>query len=153
TGPASRMDAGPAGQGIDREAGIVRQRRPVGAARGSERLEAGLAGKVAFGLRWPGEPERAGRQRLGAPRPPQIGDLAQLALVVAAENQPRTAFEGAGHQATAVCCRITSSSIPWRARRMSSLKLSGENGLPSAVPWTSTMPPLPVMTKLASVSA
>ena len=36
---------------------------------------------------------------------------------------------------------------------ISAANSSSENGAPSAVPWISTMPPLPVMTKLASVPA
>ena len=39
------------------------------------------------------------------------------------------------------------------ASPIKSANCSSEKGSPSAVPWISTMPPLPVMTKLASVSA
>ena len=55
---------------------------------------------------------------------------------------------------TAIFCSATSSRdalLGQRHQRGELLFL--ENGSPSAVPWISTMPPLPVMTKLASVSA
>ena len=57
------------------------------------------------------------------------------------------------HQAIAAFCFATSSPMPLRASARSSASVSSEKGSPSAVPWISTMPPDPVMTKLASVPA
>jgi hypothetical protein len=56
-------------------------------------------------------------------------------------------------QASASFCRSTRRATPRRARRSIASSSSSEKGAPSAVPCTSTRPPLPVMTKLASVCA
>jgi hypothetical protein len=55
--------------------------------------------------------------------------------------------------ATAAFCIATSFATPPLASRSRPKNSSSEKGLPSAVPCTSTRPPDPVMTKLASVSA
>src|SRR5690606_11327859 len=67
-------------------------------------------------------------------------------------------FDRGGHgkalsQAIACFCMATRSAMPARASAIRLETSSSVNGLPSAVPWISTMPPEPVMTKLASVSA
>ncbi len=54
---------------------------------------------------------------------------------------------------TASFCRSTSRPMPARASARRLAKSSSLKGVRSAVPWISTMPPEPVMTKLASVSA
>ena len=71
--------------------------------------------------------------------------------VAAIENglqNPRRA-----HQAMACFCMSTSSPMPFLASARSSPSVASEKGSPSAVPWISTMPPDPVITKLASVPA
>ena len=44
--------------------------------------------------------------------------------------------------ATAIFCRSTSRAMPFLASAISAANCSSLNGSPSAVPWTSTMPPL-----------
>ncbi len=84
-------------------------------------------------------------------------DLAELARVVGGDHQPFAAFERARHQGDrqriASFCSSTSWPMPPLASARSAWSSSSVNGAPSAVPWISTMPPDPVMTKLASVSA
>src|SRR6185295_10760439 len=58
-----------------------------------------------------------------------------------------------GAQDNACCCKEMSSAIPDLARSSISKNLASAKGSPSAVAWISTMPPVPVATKLASVSA
>ena len=57
------------------------------------------------------------------------------------------------YQATAIFCKDTRRSMPPRASFIRLPNSSSENGAPSAVPWISTTPPLPAITKLLSVSA
>ena len=59
---------------------------------------------------------------------------------------------GAAYASAAFCI---ATSWPIEARASASILISSAslNGAPSAEPWTSTRPPEPVMTKLASVSA
>ena len=54
---------------------------------------------------------------------------------------------------TSAFCMATSRSTPERARPSMRISSASLNGAPSAEPWTSTRPPEPVSTKLASVSA
>ncbi len=56
-------------------------------------------------------------------------------------------------QARAPRCSSTRVAMPLRASPKSCAKSSAENGFCSAVPWISTISPLPVSTKLASASA
>ena len=60
---------------------------------------------------------------------------------------------GRAHHAIAAFCLATSSPMPFLASARSSASVASEKGSPSAVPWISTMPPDPVITKLASVPA
>src|SRR5690606_159534 len=65
-------------------------------------------------------------------------------------------FEDGGRlhpHATAICCRLTSREMPFLASSIRDRNSCSLKGMPSAVPCISTMPPLPVITKLASVPA
>ena len=120
------------------------------------RLDGGVLGEHVAGLVGHGQAELAGRHRLDPERRQQLLHLAQLAGIVGGDHDlagQRAVHAGFLYAATAFFCRSTSCATPALARRRRFRNSSSENGLPSAVPWTSTMPPEPVMTKLASVSA
>src|SRR5207248_400312 len=53
---------------------------------------------------------------------------------------------------SAAFCLAMSSAIPCIASASSASICAAENGAPSAVPWTSTKPPEPVITTFMSVS-
>ena len=138
------------------------------ALRGRMGLDGGVLGEHVAGLGGHGQAELAGRHRLDAERRQQLPHLAQLAGIVGGDDdlagqltmhgcilgeECSGVLDGGSAQATVFFCRSTSCATPALARRRRLRNSSSENGLPSAVPWTSTMPPEPVMTKLASVSA
>ncbi len=68
-------------------------------------------------------------------------------------NDKLVAGANANQSFRAFFCSATSSDVPFRASVKSSVNCASLNGAPSAVPCISTNPPLPVSTKLASVSA
>src|SRR5438046_9779815 len=100
--------------------------------------------------------ERAGADRVDAIRRNQRIYLGDLAGVVAGDDQlfagPDLARHAAQTPSAARCCRIN-SAITARASASMRAKLASSKGAASAVAWISTMPPEPVSTKLASVSA
>ena len=86
-GPAGGIDAGRAVQRGDAEARIVRQCGQPAGGRRRHRLDPGIAGEIGsvfLGFR---QAERAGGDDLDAERTQQRLDLAQLAGVVAGENE------------------------------------------------------------------
>jgi len=149
------MDAGCAIEGGDAESGIVGQCGKAAGGGRRQRLDFGIADEVGRGFIGFGQAEFAGGNHGDMVRGKQLGDLAQLAGVVGGHDQPAAGGELAGHQAasTALRCMSNNCVVPCRASAMSSLNWASLNGVFSAVPWISTMPPLSVSTKLASASA
>ena len=121
---------------------------------------AASAFKVAFSSNVVPVSSGAGRPRSAAdtistPKPRQHGpDLASLATIVGGHNQLGP-DEAARHYDLPIArrCRRVSSPMPFLASSSSATNSGSLNGLSSAVPWTSTMPPEPVSTKLASACA
>src|SRR5581483_12289446 len=102
-----------------------------------------------FGL---GQVQLGRRHRLDAVAREQLAHLGKLALVVGGDDEASGDLPGHAH-ITASFCRSTSLVMPLRARPMSAINWSSLNATFSAVACTSTMLPLPVITKFASVSA
>ena len=87
-------------------------------------------------------------QRLERDLRQQAAELAQLVRVAGGEHD--------GHRqalCVAAACAARSSSIPLAASASRSSRCARESGVRSAVAWTSTRPPSPVMTTFASTSA
>ncbi len=150
-GPAGREQPGRSVERVHAQARIVREGRQPGGVRRRPRLDGGVLGEHRAGLVRLGQVQLAGRDRLDAEGGQQLAHLAQLAGIVGRDHDPPG--EEAAHQAIACFWSATSSATPALASRRRLRNSSSENGFTSAVPCTSTMPPLPVMTKLASVSA
>ena len=146
---------GAATECTDAKPGIVGQRRQARRICGSQRLDPGIALEAVLGLVRLGQTQRPGRDHLDPERRQQFENLAQLALVVAGQDQPGANSDGARHHAASIAsrCIANSRSVPTRARRINSKNCASLNGSFSAVPWISTMPPPSVRTKLASASA
>ena len=164
SGPARRMDAGLAAEGIDREARVVREGGQARALRGGLRLDARIGAEGRAGLVRLGQAELAGRDRQDAVEREQLAHLDELAGIMRRDHQAAAdaAVRGRGVRrrqgcapahVTAIFCRSTSLPMPLRASASRASSCSSLNGVFSAVPCTSTMLPVPVMTKLASVSA
>src|SRR6185312_4183029 len=125
----------------------------AGPCRG-ERLDGGVALERRAGLGRRRQAEVGHRHDLDAERRQHGADLFGLAAVVRGDDQLRRG-EAARHQLFPIAsrCSRVSSVTPFLASSMSSMNCGSLNGSFSAVPCTSTMPPLPVSTKLASASA
>src|SRR5689334_16524215 len=115
-------------------------------------LDGGILGEHVTRLGGNGQPEFARRNGLDAERSQKLLHLAQFASVVGGDDDLAGERAVRAH-ATAFFWRSTSWATPALASRSRLRNSSSEKGLPSAVPCTSTMPPEPVITKLASVSA
>ena len=110
----------------------------------------GVFGETGAGLFRFGQVKIARAHRLDAMRPQERLDFAHLALIVTGDDQTTAARQ---FHASARFCNSINSPMPLRASPSSCANWSSVKGAPSAVPCTSTKPPLPVSTKLASVSA
>src|SRR5437764_944007 len=75
-------------------------------------------------------------------------DLMNLARVPGGQRQRRSARLTLRHPPSVCRWNAVSRSIPDVARSISASSWALLNGVPSAVPWTSTSPPVPVMTTL-----
>src|SRR6185312_3785974 len=146
--PARRVDARVAADRRDDEAGIVTERGEEAALGPRPGLERGVGLEGVAGLLGLGKAELGGADRLDAIGREQHGELVELAGIVGGDQQLP------GHQRPSAvrCCRVN-SAMPARARSSMRANSESSNGAPSAVAWISTIPPLPVITKLASVSA
>src|SRR4029077_5491210 len=150
SGPPRGMNAGIAIERVDHQAGIVgKGHRATGARRGDS-FDACVGGERLAGLFWLGQTEFGRRLRGDAVRREQLAHFLQLAGVVGGDHHRPCEFFA---HMTAIFCRLTSFSIPLRARPSNAANWSSLKGIFSAVAWISTMLPEPVMTKLASVSA
>src|ERR1700722_3578151 len=151
-GPARRIDSRRAVERIDHQAGIVGEGGQAGRSRRGLRLDARVVAKAHAGLVRFYEIEFTRRYGVDAVRRKQFAHLGELAGIM------RRDHETAGDAAmlthiTAIFCRSTSLAMPLRASANSAANSASENGVFSAVACISTILPVPVRTKLASVSA
>ncbi len=150
--PARRIDAGRPAECRDAKAAVVGERGEVRGLRRGKRLQFRVRAEGLAGFLRLVEAEIAGRHRLDAEGRKQIGNLADLAGIVACDDKFST-FEGPRHFAMVSFCSFTRSATLALASLRSERNSSSEKGSRSAVPWISQIPPCPVMTKFASVSA
>src|SRR3569623_1044887 len=85
------------------------------------------------------------RRRFDCERFEDARNFAQLARIARGDDQFL-------HDASAFCWAAVIWPMPAVARSSKASSVARENGVPSAVPCTSTMPPLPVITTFMSVS-
>ena len=156
-GPARRIDAGRAAERIDHEAGIVgegRQAAPRSAA--AIALIAALARKsspVSSGSGRPSSPAETASTPCGASSSRISPSLPGLWVAITSRPVIR-AVHVRSDSGDRELLQFDQPRDALRARVPSARGTRPrENGVLSAVPWISTMPPSPVMTKLASVSA
>src|SRR5690606_9768188 len=158
--PAGGIDARLAAEGGDLEAGIVGDGRQSGGRAGGARLQNRVLFEVQAGFLGLRQAEIAGRQHLQAIGRQQRRVLAVLAGVVGGQHQPVAGPEAPdGRVVHRVLPHADPSALAWWAQisftpysaRLSSFSnCPCVNGTSSAVPCTSTTPPLAVSTKLAS---
>ncbi len=147
------MNARLAAECRDLKPGIVGERSKPEAFAAATAFSRALPVKARLGLIRLRQAELARRHDLDAVGRNEIGDLAHLALVVAGDDEARAGAQTRRHQATVSFCSCTSSAMPRRASSISASNCSWLKASCSAVPCTSTMPPEPVITKLASACA
>ena len=98
--PARRIDARRSAKRLDAKAGIVGKRRLAACLRGGERLQLRIGAEGVTRLFGLVEPEIAGGQGLDAERCKQFPDLADLAAIMAGDNE-RLFRKLAAHRPTA----------------------------------------------------
>src|SRR5258706_7023466 len=146
--PAGGMDAGRAAQRRHLKSGIVGKCGVMCRLGGGARLQHGIAGEAVFGFFRFVQAKFIGADDMQAPGREQLANLAHLALIVARHHQRIAAAEF--HAAMTPSCSVTSSAMPLRASLSMWANCSSLNGAPSAGAFSSTRPPLPVSTKIAS---
>src|SRR5215218_1410004 len=132
---------------------VSKDGQAAGACRG-QRLDRGVLLEGHAGLVGSGQAEVACRDDLDTERSQHGANLARLAAVVGGHDQLGQG-EATRHYDLPIAsrCSRASSPTPFLASAISSRNCVSLKGLSSAVPWTSTMPPSPVSTKLASAWA
>ena len=154
-GVAPGPDAGAAVERVDLEAGIVGDRRQAGLSGAETGLDPGVRLERLAGLvRVVADPEVVEADELSPVELEQLAQLGQLVRRVRGDEQPRRA--GSGHRLTVARISVwaaNSFSSPDVARSIRPSIAARSNGLPSAVPWTSTNVPASVPTTLKSTSA
>src|SRR5947209_5675748 len=128
------------------DARVVGNREPPRRGGGGARLAEGVLGE---GLAVLGREHHARRQRVHVVGREQGGELPQLVVVAGGEDEPHQRAAAS----TAAAWTARSSSMPAAASSSSSSRCARCSGVRSAVACTSTSPPSPVITTLASTSA
>ena len=161
-GEAGRPDPGRPAECLRLDPAVVGEGRAPGRLRRRPRLD-----QRVFGV---GVPRllRAGMllgQRIERHAGQQPGELAQLVIVAGREQQPhrRAVLSATGRVAvsrpvasphrSAASCASRRPSMPICASASNSSRCVRDSGVRSAVAWTSTSPPSPVITTFASTSA
>src|SRR4051812_12156816 len=139
SGIASGVDPRAPPERGDCDAGVVGDDRLPGRRGGGACLDQRVGLERVGGLGWQHD---AVRQRAQIERQ-DLRQLAQLVLVAGGEDQAEAASS----------CASRRRAMPAPASSSSSSSEARESGVRSAVAWTSTSPPSPVMTTLASTSA
>src|SRR5207237_6796030 len=119
---------------------------------GCFRFDAGVFRETRAGLLRFWQPELRSADDRNAESFDQGTNFRDFPGIVAGNDQTITGLE-TDQSFSASFWAATSDNTPRRASASSSANCVSLKGTPSAVPWTSTNPPLPVSTKLASVSA
>ncbi len=132
------------------DARVVGERGPAGGRGGRARLGERVLREGRARLR---RERHVRRQRLELDRQHDLRQLAQLVVVAGGEDEPHGPRAAQAAAATASCWAARSSSMPAAARASSSSSDARDSGVRSAVACTSTSPPSPVITTLASTSA
>ena len=155
SGPAQRAEWMPGApvQGRDHEARIVGQGRAPRTVGRRPGLDGGILGEIAAGLRGLGQAERGRRDGRDPERRQQRADLPHLPAIVAGDRQPGAGEAAAHAGASAARCKAPSSATPFFASVSMAPNSPSEKGASSAAAWISTIPPVAVMTKFASVEA
>ncbi len=130
---------------------IVGERRNFGALGGGAGFYHGIGDKARAGFFRLRQAEFRGRDRHHAERREEFPHLGELSRIMGREDE--LSFKLAPHQPIALFCSSTSFAIPDLASASKACSWASENTAASAVAWTSTRDPAPVMTKFASVSA
>src|SRR5580704_8782695 len=174
--PARRMDSRRAVERIDHQAGIIGKSGQAARKRCGLRLDPRVVAKAHAVLVRFWQIELTRRYGVDAVRRKQFAHLGELAGIMGGDNQTtddgrrRTDFpmdsrrvaylssviccpSSVVRHPTAIFCKSTSLAMPLRASASSAANSASENGVFSAVAWISTILPVPVRTKLASVSA
>jgi hypothetical protein len=162
----SRVPPGPhAGspvEGVDLETGVVGEGRQPGPPRTEPGLDPGVRRERLAGLLGVvGDAQVVEADELAALEPEELAQLAELVDRVGRDEEARTRHRPTRHRRTRhrrTVARISvwaanRRSSPDEARSISPSIACRSNGLPSAVPWTSTNVPASVPTTLKSTSA
>ena len=144
-GVARQINAGGAAEGGDAESGIVGEGRQAGKLGGMTGLGQRIFDEGAVRLLGFRNAELALGDDFETERRQQCVQLVHLLGVVGGEDDLL-------HVASALCWAAISCRMPASARSVRVFICGRVNGVPSAVPWISTMPPEPVMTTFMSVS-
>src|SRR5215469_5514563 len=155
-GPARRVDPRSAAERRDDETGIVGQcGHPARFCRGCC-LQHRIGLEAVAGFVGLGDAERDCGDGLDRKWRQQRRNFLDLAPVMAGNQQPIPGELARVHTTpspSAARWCLVSSATPARASRSISAKSASSNGAPSAVAWISTIPPVAVSTKFASVCA
>ena len=150
-GEAGRVHAGAPAERRGRDPRVVGDRRLAGRRVRGARLDQRVVGEGLARLRGQLDLRRAAGT---SSTPVRISrELAQLVLVAGRDDEPRLrAHPGSGRRRPPPGPRAGARS-PARRARAARRARRARRGVRSAVAWTSTRPPSPVMTTLASTSA
>ena len=99
------------------------------------------------------EPQLVERHQLGALEPEQLAQLAELVLATGGDEEPGTSRSHRRTVASTSACAANSVARPSSARSSIDVIDARSNGLPSAVPCSSTYVPASVPTTFMSTSA
>src|SRR5688500_16423605 len=150
-GPARREDAGSVAQGCDAEAAVVGERRQAGKVGGRARLQIRVVDEGGADLVRLRQFELRRRDRLDAIGTEQVDDLADLAFIVAGDDEPPRLEPS--HRPVTLSWAVKISAQPIRASLSSRSNPSSSKHSPSAAICASTSLPSSVSTKLPSQPA
>src|SRR5574343_695398 len=146
------LHAGVPAQRVHAQAGVVGDRGQAGAVRGVAGLGQRVLDEGDVGLLGLDHAQAALRHQLQRQLTEERRQLLELLRVVGGQHQAHRAHSCTGGWASASFWACTRSAMPWVARASIASISARLKGTPSAVPWTSTKPPAPVITTFMSVS-
>src|SRR5262249_27375104 len=159
SGVARRLHAGRAVERFDADAGVVRQRGQLREPARVPCLRQRVLDEACMWLVRLRDPELRLRDHFDAQWREQAAKLAQLSGIARGENEaretgpgPAAKPQGPPRSSSERFCSAISARMPPSASVMSVSISLREKATPSAVPWTSTKRPAPVMTTFMSVS-
>src|ERR1700742_2988446 len=152
TGPARRINARVPVKCVDGQARIVGKSGQTGRFCRSFGLDPRVFAKRGSGFLRLRQSKLSRRYGVDAVRRQQLAHFGKLARIMCSDHKPPSDVAMGAH-ITAIFCRSTSLATPFLANASKVVNSASENGVFSAVAWISTILPLPVSTKFASVSA